>query len=478
MSHEATVRVNFKSAERVGRWSASIGFVSGAVVFTFWFFSSEPTLRRQSILFALASALLSVVAIALYQRKVGGRQQFSTVVAAEFSGAETDTVRSQSNAEPAPLPRHIPSRRRQLWRSFTGIVGVWSLLVGLIAMAWGSPQRSALVEQINSAGAVFANVQVAEVDDVRFHNPSRGKSYYTATAVVQLPDLTGKNLVPATVTTKSSERLAPGDRVSVLYAPKQARLGAVAGGKDELEDDLRGATFPVRLIWLILGGWGIGLGVIVVLVYSEQGFRAFSRLRGSDNAIRVTVSHVSQFYGASSESEKGASSSRSLSVETAVGPAHLLVDLVEQDLPESVRGTQAWLCWDAHRGTGGSRFSPRVTPAVLISDQGWVMHVMLTVSEGKTLADGGIPARKVAEVVRDSRPLRVWDPHSKWSLFVSRSTLSLAALIIGGAALMTFDVASAWRWAIGITGPLAVALLVGSFLMDSKPSRVTTSDAR
>ncbi|MFI7412266.1 hypothetical protein ACIBU0_26695 [Streptomyces sp. NPDC049627] len=478
MNGEATRPVNFASAERVGRWAARVGFVSGTVVFTLWFFSSEPALRRQTILVALACALLSVATIALYQRKVGGRQPFSAVAAAEFTGTEADTARSWSNSESAPLPRRIPSRRRQLWCSLVGPVGVWSLFVGLIAMAWGSPQRPALVEQIHSAGAVFANVQVDKVSGVRFHNPSRGESYYTATTVVQLPDLKGGEPAQATVTTKSPDRLTPGDRVSVLYAPSQPRLGAVAGDKGDLEDDLRGTTFPVRLVWLLLGGWGIGLSVIVVSVYTEQGFRTFSRLTINDRAIRGRVSHAAQFHEASSEPGKNASPSRSLSVETVAGHAHFLVDLTEQDLPESVKGKQAWLCWDGHRGTGGGRFSPRVTPAALISDQGWVMHGMLTVTEGRLLTGGSTPVHKLTDAAGDGRPLRLWDPHSKWSLFVSRSTLGLLVLIIGGAALMTFDVASGWRWTVGIAGPLASALLAGSFLMDSKPPQGTTPDAR
>ncbi|MGP4013825.1 hypothetical protein [Streptomyces sp. 4N124] len=326
-----------------------------------------------------------------------------------------------------------------------------------------------MVEQIDSAGAVFAKVQVDEVRDVRFHDPSRGKSYYTATTVVQLPALKGGQLVPATVTTKSPERLKSGDRVSVLYAPTQPRLGAVAGDKSDLEDELRGAALPARLVWLLLAGWGIGLCVIVVLVYTEQGFRTLSRLRNNDNAIRGRVSHAAQFRDSSREPGNSAAPSRSLSVETTAGHVHLLVDLTEQDLPDSVQGEQAWLCWDARRGTGGRRFSPRVTPAALISDHGWVMHGTLTVREGQLLAGGSAPVHKLIDAAGDGRLLRLWDPHSKWPLFVSRSTLFILVLIIAGAALMTFDVASGWRWAVGIAGPVAAALLAGSFLMDAKP---------
>ncbi|ELS56936.1 hypothetical protein [Streptomyces viridochromogenes] len=472
MNRQTIVPADLKSAERVGSWSARLGFLSGAVVLPLWFFSSEPTLRRRVILVALACAMLSVVAIALYQRKIGGRQSFSSVAAAEFTDNRSDTGRGWSNSESAPLPQDIPSRRRQLWRSLAGVVGIWSVFVGLIAMAWGSPQRPELVERIHSAGAVFAEVQVERVSDVRFHNPSKGKSYYTATTVVQLPDGEGGEPVPATVTTKSPDRLSPGDRVPVLYASTQPQLGAVAGDKDDLEDELRGATLPDRLVWLLLIGWGIGLCVVVWLVYTEQGFRSFSRLRSSDNGIRGRIVRVAQFQQSPSGPGKSASKSQSLVIETTAGSVHFLVDITEQDLPDSLKGEQIWLCWDGRRGMRSGRFSPRVTPAVLISDQGWVMHGMLAVGEARLLCnDGAISVHQSTGAPVDGRILRVWDPRSKWPLYVSPLTLGLLVLIIAGAALMTFDVASGWRWTVGIAGPLCSALLAGSFLMDAKPSQ-------
>ncbi|OAH10721.1 hypothetical protein [Streptomyces jeddahensis] len=465
MNRETIVPVNFKSAQRVGQWSARLGFVAGAVVFMLWFFSSEPTLRRQAILVSLACAILSVVAVALYQRKIGGPQPFSVVAAGEFAGANEDTERCWLDSEATSLPRRIPSRRRQLLRSFAGAVGVWSVFVGLIAMAWGSPQRPELVERIHSAGAVFAEVQVDKVSDVRFRDPSKGKSYYTATTLVQLPDAQGGEPVPATVTTESYDRLSPGDRVSVLYAPTQPRLGAVAGDESDLENALRGATLPTRIVWLLLVGWGLGLCGIVALMFTAQGFRTFSRLGTRDRAIRGKIVRVAQFSHAPTEPGKASSKSQSLSIETATGHVHFLVDIRAQDLPESVTGQPVCLCWDARRGVAGRRFSPRVTPAALISDQGWVMHGMLAVSEGRLLADVGTPVQKLSDAPSGGRMLRLWDPHSKWALFVSPLTLGLLVAIIACAALMTFDVATGWRWAVGIASPLMSMLLAGSFLM-------------
>lgn len=470
MNRETIIPASFKSAQRVGQWSARLGFVSGAVVFTLWFFSSEPTLRRQTILFSLACAMLSVAVIALYQRNVGGRQSFSAVAAAEFAGANEGAEGGWSNSGLTPLPRRIPSRRRQLLRSFAGVVGVWSVFVGLIAMAWGSPQRPALVERINSAGAVFAEVPVDKVSDVRFHDPSRGESYYTATTVVQLPDSKGGEPVEATVTTESPDRLSAGDRVSVLYAPSQPRLGAVAGDESDLENELRGAALPTRLVWLILVGWGLGLCSIVWLTFTEQGFRAFSRLGNNDKAIRGKVVRVTRFSHPPTEPGKSSSKSQSLSIETATGHVHFLVDIAERDLPDSVKGQLLWLCWDARRGMAGRRFSPRVAPAALISDQGWVMHGMLAVSEGRLLADAGTPVQKLSDATGGSRVLCLWDPGSKWSLFVSSLTLGLLALIIACAALLTFDVGTGWRWAVGIVSALASILLAGSLLIGENPS--------
>jgi hypothetical protein len=250
----------------------------------------------------------------------------------------------------------------------------------------------------------------------------------------------------------------------------------VAGDKKDLEDELRGATLPVRLVWLLLVGWGLGLCVIVALVFTEQGFRPFSRLSNKDKAIRGKVVRVTQFCRTPSEPGKSNSKSQSLSIETAAGCVHFLVDITERDLPESVKGQPLWLCWDARRGTGGRRFSPRVTPAALISDQGWVMHGMLTVSEGRLLADGSTPVQELS--ADGGRMLRLWDPHSKWSLFVSPLTLGLFAFIVCCAALMTFDVATGWRWAVGIASPLASILLAGSFLMDASPSEQAEAQTR
>ncbi|MEU1854081.1 hypothetical protein ABZ499_33680 [Streptomyces sp. NPDC019990] len=472
MSREGFTALDFKSAEKIGRWCARLGFLSGAVVFLLWLFSSNPTLRKWGILSALSCAMLCVVAIVLFQRRVGGRQPFSMVAASEFTGAGGEVVRASSNTETAPVPRHVPSRRRQLWGSFAGTVGVWTIFVGLIAMAWGAPDRPPVLERIHSAGAAFAEVQVERVWDVRFHNPSRGKSHYTASTLVLLPGVEGADPETAKVTTESFDRLRPGDRVSVLYAPTQPQLGAVAGSEKDLEHELDGGTLPDRVVLLLLIGWGVGLCVVAALAYTENGFRSFARLQEGDHHIRARIVQVAQFQQASSEVERSASKSQSLLLDTAAGNVHFLVNITEQDLSESVKGEQIWLCWDGRRGANVRRFSPRVTPAVLVSDHNWVMHGMLPVIEGQRLAAANFSSTpNVIDSTSESRPLHVWNPYSKWSLYMSPLTLGLLALLIAGAALMTFSVPSGWRWAVGVAGPLGSALLAGSFLSDRKPSQ-------
>ncbi|MFF3748220.1 hypothetical protein [Streptomyces kronopolitis] len=446
---------------RAGAWFAALGLSAMVPVLPLWLFGSDPALRQKAILVALACALCCLVAIALYQRTAGGRRRFHSVAVAEFSG------RSGADGAPAlgpsALPNLLPSRRSMQWRSLGWYVGASTVLVGLIALAAGSPQRPELMQRIHDAGAVFADVRVEKVSDVERHDPSKGRDFYTSTAVVRLDRGAAGAPVKASVHTDTPDRLAPGDRVSVLYAPAQPHLGAIAGDERSLGHDVRGDTMSTVSAWLFIGAWLVGVGLSLAAVSLRFGFRSFSRLRRADRAVRARCMGP-DFW------RQGSSKERCLKMVTASSrTAHFLISVTERELHESLNGQQLWLCWDARRGTGGKRFSPRSTPAALVSDDGWVMHGMLKVEDAKLLATEGVSVEKadvgtaVAEEAASERGakrhLHLWDPRSAWPLFVSPAALTLAVLLIACAALLTCDISGFWRWTTGIGGVIAGSAL-------------------
>ncbi|MFF8312614.1 hypothetical protein [Streptomyces lydicus] len=426
-------------------------------VLPLWLFSSNPDLRQKGILVALGCALCCIAAIALYQRAAGGHRPFHTVAVAEFSGiAGADGA---PVSEPAVVPRVLPSRRGMQWRSLGWYFGASTVLVGLIALAAGSPQRPELMQRIYDAGAKFANVQVENVGDVERHDPSKGKDYYTATATVRLAEGGTGAPVTATVHTNSPGRLRSGDRVAVLYAPTQPRLGAIAGDEHSLGHALRGDAMSTVGTWLFLGAWLLGLGLSVAAVSVRFGFRSFSRPGTADKTVRARCLGP-DFW------RQGSSKQRCLKMVTASSrTAHFLISVTERDLPDSVNGQHLWLCWDARRRTDGKRFSQRSTPAALISDDGWVMHGMLKVEDAELLSAEGVSvekadagtagAEKAAAEGGVTRVLRLWDPWSVWPLFVPPLALLFSVLLLACAALLTCDIPTLWRWVTGIGGVVA-----------------------
>ncbi|MGW7490867.1 hypothetical protein [Streptomyces sp. NPDC054786] len=331
--------------------------------------------------------------------------------------------------------------------------------MSLIALAAGTPQRPELMQRIHDAGAEFANVRVEKVSDVQLHDPSKGKDYYTSTAVVRLAQGPTGAPVKATVHTNSPNRLAPGSRVAVLYAPGQPHLGAIAGDERTLGHALQGDTMSTTGTWIFMSVWILGMGLSVAAVSVRYGFRSFSRLGHADKAVRA-VCLGPGFW------RQGSSKERCLRmVSPSSRTAHFLVNVTERELPDSLNGQHLWLCWDAHRGTGGKRFSPSSTPAALVSDDGWVMHGMLKAGDAKLLAAEGISVEKAdvetagpekaADEGRGTRALRLWDPRSAWPLFVPPLALTLSVLLISCGVLLTCDIPSLWRWVTGIGGVVA-----------------------
>ncbi|MGP3981240.1 hypothetical protein [Streptomyces sp. KR80] len=427
-------------------------------VLPLWLFSSNPDLRQKGILVALGGALCCIAAIALYQRKAGGRRLFHTIAVAEFS--ETAEGHGASTAGSAALPRVLPSRRGMQLRSLGWYFGACTVLVGLIALAAGSPQRPELMQRIHDAGAEFANVRVEKVSDVEFHDPSRGSDFYTSTAVVQLARGT-----TAVVHPTSPDRLGPGDRVPVLYAPTQPHLGAIAGDERSLGHALQGETMSMAGVWLAIGAWIFGMGLSAAALSVRYGFRSFSRLGNADKAIRARCMGPGFW-------RQGSSKERCLRIVTASSrTAHFLVNVTERDLPDSLNGQHLWLCWDARRGTGGKRLSPSSTPAALISDDGWVMHGMLKVDDAKLLAAEGVSVEKADAEGREASALHVWDPRAAWPLLVTPLVLTLYALLIACGVLLTCDIPSVWRWVTGIVGVIGGLALAYAFTAhDSLPS--------
>ncbi|MER0481057.1 hypothetical protein ABR737_22440 [Streptomyces sp. Edi2] len=264
----------------------------------------------------------------------------------------------------------------------------------------------------------------------------------------------------------------------------EGEAGAIAGDERRLGDALHGDTMMTWGAWIFMAAWILGMGVSVAFVSELYGFRSFSRLGHADKAVRA------RFLGTDFWRE-GTSKQRCLRILTPSSRvAHFLINVTDRDLPDSLNGQYLWLCWDADRGTGGKRFSPKGTPAALVSDDGWVMHGMLKSRDARLLADEGIPVEKAhvqtagvetteveaavveAAVVQTAGPetaaaegqaprtLRLWDPRSAWPLFMRPSAPALAALTVACGALLTCDIPGFWRWATAITGVLAGCALV------------------
>ncbi|MFG2193317.1 hypothetical protein [Streptomyces sp. NPDC048639] len=460
--HETVAAVRSGNSRRFGAWCAGFGCAAWTAVLGLWLFNSDPAMRRSAILISLGCVLACATLVLLHQRRMGGRQQFSAVAAEEFATTNTE-MDGDGDASPV-LPRTIPSRWGQVLRTQCLGLGAFALCTGLLAMAAGTPQRPDLVERIQSAGADFAQVPVGKVIDSQYHDPSRGKSYYVSTAVVRLPD--GTTSVPATVSAESHDELRPGDRVSVLYAPAEPRLGAVAGDEHTLGHEVRGDTLPRSSVTILLAVWGFVLCVAIGRPIRALGLRSFSRLGRRDKAVRGTCS------GARKDDK-----AKGLGINTGAGTVHFLLNITEHDLPPAVTGQPLWLSWDARHGSGGRSGSPKTTPAVLVSDAGWVAHGSLKVAHARTLSDSGAPVEKL-DPSGSQRPLRLWDPHAQWPRYVGVMTLGCFTVAIACAALLMFDVSGGWRWAVGFTGFLCGgALLAGSYLGDASGNEEGTQAA-
>jgi hypothetical protein len=404
------------------------------------------------ILLALGCAFACVIAVVRYQRNVGGRRSLSEVATSTFLAA--DDRRVPAAQLPAPPPT-IPSRRLQQYRSLGWGIGFCTVLVRVIALAAGTPQRSEVVQRLQSAGAEFALVRAEEVSHVRRHSSS-GKDPYMATVLVELPGDGNRGTASATVRTKTTDELRPGDRVRVLYAPSQPNLGAVAGDERSLGPELRGESLSTARWWILVAVWALAACFAVSVVSTRHGFRAFSRLSKGDKAVRGQCNGVGRFRydgtGAQADTSKG----KYLEIGTESGPVHFFMDISRGQLPEKAQGQSLWLCWDTRRGTRGGRFSAGTTPAALMFDTGLVVHGMLNVDQGKSLAEAAVSMEELRVTEPSRQPLRLWEPRAEWPLFVDPMMLSLYVAIITCAALLTFDVETGWRWAVGIVAVLAV----------------------
>jgi hypothetical protein len=332
---------------------------------------------------------------------------------------------------------------------------VCTAIIGIVALAAGTPQRSELVQRIRDTGAEFSLVRAEKVSDV--HQLSRsGKDPYVATVVVQLPDAAKGKSVYATVKTETDDRLHPGDRVEVLYAPTRPGLGAVAGGERKLGPELRGETMPAYLRWGCIALWALGVFVVVNFVSRKHGFRAFSRLGDGDKAIRGRYVRTGRYHHEGAGGRGESSDGKYLEIKTDAGRMHFLTDIAVLGSSEDMRDQQLWLCWDVRRGSRGRRFSAERAPAALVFDSGWVIHGMLNVAKAEALRSTGTSFGKLSWPTEGKRLLRLFDPRAKWLL--STPPLLLGACVVAAvcAALLTFDLENMWRWGVGAVGVLSV----------------------
>ncbi|WP_405838983.1 hypothetical protein OG528_15055 [Streptomyces platensis] len=428
---------------RAGTWFGALGLAAAVPVLPLWLFCTDAGLRRTAILVALGCALVCVGGIALFQRAAGGRRPYAEVAVAEFSPATE--MGGPGAPEPDGPPSVVPSRRGLQGRSFAWYFGLCTVLVSLLALVMGVSQRSEHMEQIVDAGAEFAKVPIEKVSGVRLHDPSKGHDFYTSTAVVRLAPDAGGAPVTATVHPVTPDRPRAGGTVSVLYAPARPGLGAIAGDEQSLGEVLAGATMTTGRLWIVGGAWAAGIILSVVGVSQRYGFRSFSRLGGTDMAVRGKCLGAG-FWQRDSHKEQ------CLKIVTASSrTAHFLVPVTEDQVPESLKGQHLWLCWDARHGAEDGRATGS-TAAALVSDDGWVMHGKLKADDARMMAAEGVPVDKAAAKSGEPRSLRLWDPRSAWPLHLAPSALVLAVVLIGCAALLTLDITGVWRWGIGLAG--------------------------
>ncbi|WP_159054812.1 hypothetical protein [Streptomyces dysideae] len=452
---------------KIGAWCAGVGLMAATSVLGLWLFGNAPELRRQLVLASLGCALICVAVIALQQRSSGGRRPLGEVVAAECTQAAEEAHGSTAELVSAPLT--LPSRRGQQLRSLAWVIGISTVLIGVFALAVGAPQRSELVERIHSAGAEFGVARAEKVSDIQ-RKSSRGKDPYTATVVVQLPVNAGGVPVSATVKATTKKPLSPGDPVEVLYAPAQPRLGAVAGGERSLGSELRGETMPAYMRWLFVAAWVLSCIAAVSHVSTKHGFRSYSRLGKKDKGIR---GHYTRVGGLGASAEHGSQGKDIyLEIRTDAGRVYFRTNFRKRGLPEVMEGQQLWLCWDAQRGARGSRISPSRTPAALVFDTGLVVHGMVSVDEARLLNDSGFSVEKLGTSPIEDRMFRLFDFRSQWPLFVEPLVLQTCVVVIACAALLTFDVATGWRWAAGIVGFLGVFAASGAYLSEDTPTKL------
>lgn len=443
---------------KAGPWWSGLGFLAVVSVPALWLFNTDPPLRRVMILTALGCGLVCVIALMVNKRWARVSRSFDDIASRESEVAQEPLGAVDLNGPPLILP----PRRHQQWRTLVWGVGVCTAIISFIALTAGTPQRSDLVQRIYSAGSEFVSLPAEKVTDLRRVN-SRASSSYTATVVVRLPDRDTGDEVSATVRAKANDPLRSGDRVRVLYAPSQPRLGAVAGDERSLGSELRGETMPAWQRWSIIALWAFGCCVVLEAVSRRHGFRAFSRLGESDKALRGRYTRVGQYHHDGAGGEGEPSKGKYLEIQTEVGWAHFLTHSADR-VPQDLQGQPLWLCWDANRGARGGRFSSRRTPAALVFDGGVVIHGMLNATKAVALRSAGVTFQgneppKAAE----ERHLRLWDPGARWLGHLGPMMFSLCFTAIACVVPLLFDIDGGWRWVFGIAGVLSVIGVVGAY---------------
>lgn len=455
---------------RIGAWCGGIALLSSTSILPLWIFG-EADIRRTGILIAMAIAFLSLVAAISYRRLTGGPRSFHAVSTAEFLAPGTESEKSLRS--PSMVPLSLPSRRGVQCRVIGWYVGFFTVVVTLIALAAGSPERPEMLQRLHDAGPEFTEVVVEKVGEVERHDPSRGKDFYAATVVVRLvPRTAAGAAVTATVRTDTPEPLAPGDKVTVLYAPSRPEIGAIAGDESRLGAFLRGDTMSPRGVWGYTGAWVIAIGFSVWGLWVRYGFRSFSRMREGDLAVRVRFMGTDHW-------RQGTANQRCLRLTTSSSKAvHFLTYIAKREVPEGLEGQELWLCWDGRRGTGGHRFSPRRASAALVSDDGWVLHALIAVEEAEALVGEHVSIKahavteanpspvgaQASEAPEPPKRLFLWDPRSAWPRFVSAWALALSSLLFAcGVALLSGDLSGTWRWLTGLGG-VVVALALAHVL--------------
>lgn len=187
-------------------------------------------------------------------RRRGLREIYEQAVRETAPAASSRSRSSGGPALPRRLPRASGSRRRSQAAPLLGIL----LFPVVLQLLHGPQERSEQVAAIARSGSVITSLPVEEVASKVDHSEnSKGKDYYEADVVVELPDAKGAEHRAVVPVRTEYDPPRPGTSVAVLYSPSDTALGAVSGDQGGLRQLRSGGALSAS--------WTLGLGAVAAL---------------------------------------------------------------------------------------------------------------------------------------------------------------------------------------------------------------------